>query len=248
MDFNTNPNQQQFGYQETYSSMGSDYEASNPFVKDESSILSRVFGLMTMGLGTSAICALVGYRFFALELMRFYIPLVILELALVLFFSFRLNKMSTKAAKICFFAYSIVNGLTLSSLFLYYTLSSIYGTFFVAAGTFGIAALYGKITKKDLGGIGTYLMMGLVGIILASVVNLFLHNSMLDFGITIVGLIIFIALTAYDVNKVKNLAGGLEYQEQDSIEKISIYFALQLYLDFINIFLKLLSLLGKRKN
>ncbi len=246
MDFNTN--QYNSYSQNPFYPNQEAYEVENPFAKDENKILSRVFWLMAIGLGISAISALAGFRFFGTLIAAFYLPLIILELILVLAFSFGINKMSATAAKVCFIAYSIVNGLTLSSLFYYYTAGSIYSTFFVTAATFGAAALYGKVTKKDLGGIGTYLFMGLIGLIIASIVNIFLHNSMLEFGITVIGLLIFICLTAYDVNKIKNMAGSLEYQEQDNVEKISTYFALQLYLDFINIFLKLLRFMGKRRD
>ena len=246
MDFNSNQ-YDTYSQNAFYQDQGS-FEVDNPFLKSENKVLSKVFLQMTLGLAISAFSALVGYQFLGQYVQALYLPLIVLELILVLGFSFGINKMSAMVAKVCFFAYSIVNDLTLSSLFYYYEIGSIYSTFFVAAAMFGVTAFYGYVTKKDLSGIGTYLLMGLVGLIIASLVNLFLHNSMLEFGITIVGLLIFIGLTAYDVYKVKNATSSLQYQEQDSIEKISTYFALQLYLDFVNIFLKLLRFMGKKKN
>ncbi len=248
MSFNQDDFGQGFYSNEAYSTPQGPFVMDNPFVKSENSILTKVFWLMTMGLGISAIAAMGGYYLFPDLISRIYLVLVIVELILVFALSLGLKKMSPITAKICFFAYAIVNGLTLSSLFYYYTQGSIYSTFFIAGAVFGAAAIYGKVTKKNLNSMGTYLLMGLVGIIIASIVNIFIQNSWLNFGITIIGLIVFIGLTAYDVYRVKNVSDSLEYQETDSIEKISTYFALQLYLDFINIFLKLLQFTGKRRN
>jgi FtsH-binding integral membrane protein len=113
---------------------------------------------------------------------------------------------------------------------------------------FGAAAFYGKVTNKDLSSWGTFLLMGLVGLIIAGIVNIFIGNSMLEFFISLIGIVIFIGLTAYDVYKIKNYANDYPYIQDNSAEKISVFFALQLYLDFINIFLKLLRFMGKRKN
>lgn len=216
--------------------------------RDKNSILSSVFGWMASGLGLSAITALGAYHFLGQYMGIAYIPLIIIELILVLVFSFRINNMSATTAKICFIVYSIVNGLTLSAIFFTYQISSIYTTFFITASMFAVAAIYGKVTKKDLSGIGTYLVMGLWGIIIAGIVNIFLQNSMLDFIVSLVGVVIFVGLTAYDVNKIRNISmdtGDLE--EKKLKQKLIIWFALQLYLDFINLFLKLLRLFGKRK-
>ncbi len=227
-----------------------DYGSNNNAVyeREENSILSKVFGWMTAGLGISAIAALGSYYFLGDIIMVAYLPLIIIELIMVLVFSAKINSLSPIAAKVCFIAYSIVNGLTLSSIFFAYEIGSIYTTFFIAASMFAVAAIYGKVTKKNLAGVGTYLIMGVWGLIIAGIVNIFIQNSMLDFIVSAAGVIIFVGLTAYDVNKIKDLsveAGNLE--ENESIQKIVIWAALQLYLDFINLFLRLLRLFGRRK-
>ena len=146
-----------------------------------------------------------------------------------------------------FIIYSILNGATLASIFLVYTMSSIASTFFVAAGTFGVMALYGYITKSDLTRIGNICLMALIGLIIATLVSMFWQNSMLQMIITYVGVILFVGLTAYDSQKIKRLltADGIEVTEET--QKIALLGALTLYLDFINLFLYLLRLLGDRK-
>ena len=227
-----------------------DYGSNNSAIyeRDENSILSKVFGWMTAGLGISAIAALGSFYFLGDIIMVAYLPLIIIELIMVLVFSAKLNSLSPTAAKVCFIAYSIVNGLTLSSIFFAYKIGSIYTTFFIAASMFGVAAIYGKVTKKNLSGIGTYLIMGLWGLIIAGIVNIFIQNSMLDFIVSAAGVLIFVGLTAYDVNKIKTLAisnSGIE--DSGEMNKLVIWGALSLYLDFINLFLKLLRFFGKRK-
>jgi len=226
---------------------------ANPFVgtnavTDENGVLTNVFKWMGIGLGISAIAALGSYQFLPNIMLVAYIPLIIIELILVLVLSFGMQKMSTGACKACFIAYSIVNGLTLSSIFFVYEIGSIFVTFFIAAGMFAVAALYGKFTKKNLASMGTYLIMGLFGIIVASIVNIFIQNSMLDFMISLIGIAIFIGLTAYDVNKIREYSYQYGLDTKEQANKVVIYGALSLYLDFINIFLKLLRFLGKRKN
>lgn len=172
--------------------------------------------------------------------------LIIAEIGLVFFLSFMINKMNSATAIFIFFLYSFVNGLTLSVIFLAYTGESIAVTFFVTAGTFGIMSAYGYFTKTDLTKIGNILLMGLIGIIIASVVNIFLKSGPLYWIITIVGVIIFVGLTAYDTQKLRIMSqNGFEGAETE--KKASIIGALQLYLDFINLFLLLLRLLGRRK-
>ena len=156
--------------------------------------------------------------------------------------------MNATVAKLCFIAYSVVNGITLSSIFIYYEVGSIYIAFFIAASMFAAAAIYGKVTKKDLGGIGTYLVMGLWGLVISGIVNIFLRNSFLDLIASIVGIFIFIGLTAYDVNKIRNYAQEYGLESKEQAQKVIIHGALSLYLDFINIFIKLLRFFGRRKN
>lgn len=173
--------------------------------------------------------------------------MLIAELAVVFYLSARINSISFTKATVMFIIYSILNGATLASIFLVYTMSSIASTFFVAAGTFGVMALYGYVTKSDLTRIGNICLMALIGLIIATLVSMFWQNSMLQMIITYVGGILFVGLTAYDSQKIKRLltADGIEVTEET--QKIALLGALTLYLDFINLFLYLLRLLGDRK-
>lgn len=169
----------------------------------------------------------------------FYI-FIILELVLVLVLSARVMKMSPVGAKMWFLLYSFVSGLTFSSIFIVYNLTSITSVFLISALVFGIMALIGYTTKVDLTKVGFYLMMALIGAIIVMIVNIFLNNPMVDTFISIVCLIVFIGITAYDVQKIKALeSSGLPE------DNLAIYGALDLYLDFINIFLHLLQFFGK---
>ena len=173
--------------------------------------------------------------------------MLIAELAVVFYLSARINSISFTKATVMFIIYSILNGATLASIFLVYTMSSIASTFFVAAGTFGVMALYGYITKSDLTRIGNICLMALIGLIIATLVSMFWQNSMLQMIITYAGVILFVGLTAYDSQKIKRLltADGIEVTEET--QKIALLGALTLYLDFINLFLYLLRMLGDRK-
>ena len=173
--------------------------------------------------------------------------MLIAELAVVFYLSVRINSISFTKATVMFIIYSILNGATLASIFLVYTMSSIASTFFVAAGTFGVMALYGYVTKSDLTRIGNICLMALIGLIIATLVSMFWQNSMLQMIITYAGVILFVGLTAYDSQKIKRLltADGIEVTEET--QKIALLGALTLYLDFINLFLYLLRLLGDRK-
>lgn len=172
--------------------------------------------------------------------------LIIGELLLVVYLSRAINKMSQSTAIAAFLIYSVLNGLTMSVIFLVYTSSSISTTFLVTAGTFGAMSLYGYTTKRDLTSIGNLAFMALIGIIIASVVNFFLKSEMMYWIITYLGVAIFVGLTAYDTQKLKQI-GSQGFSDQESMEKLSIMGALTLYLDFINMFLFLLRILGDRK-
>ena len=168
------------------------------------------------------------------------------ELLLVIGLSAAINKMSAATATGVFVLYSALNGLTLSVVFLVFTAESIASTFFVTAGTFGAMSLYGYYTKTDLTSIGNLCFMALFGVIIASVVNLFLANSALYWITTYVGIAVFVGLTAYDTQKIKRMGlAGIE--EGDAAQKGAIMGALALYLDFINLFLLLLRLFGRRR-
>ncbi len=166
-------------------------------------------------------------------------------LAFVLVLSFGINKMSFATAQLTFWAFATVMGISLSSIFFIYTDASIAKVFFITAAMFGTMSLYGYTTKRDLTAMGSFLMMGLIGIIIAMVVNMFLQSSALEFGISVLGVLIFVGLTAYDTQKIKEL-----YEELDGSEvmgKKAIMGALTLYLDFINLFMMLLRLFGNRE-
>ena len=166
-------------------------------------------------------------------------------LAIVLVLSFGINRLSVPAAQAIFWGFSALIGLSLSSIFLVYTDASIAKVFFITAATFGAMSLYGYTTKRDLTSIGNFLIMGLIGLIIASVVNIFLASSMLEFAISAVGVLIFVGLTAYDTQKIKE-----SYSESfgaDVLAKGAIMGALNLYLDFINLFMMLLRLFGNRE-
>ncbi len=167
---------------------------------------------------------------------------IIAELITVIFLTARIRKMSPTTARISFLLYSFLTGLTFSSIFLVYELSSILIIFLVAALLFGIFALIGNYTSIDLTKFGTFLIMMLFGIIICTLINIFLNNSTFDIIITIISLIVFLGYTAYDIQKVKLLEDEIEE------DNLAIYGALQLYLDFINILLDLLNLFGKNRD
>lgn len=170
---------------------------------------------------------------------------MIAEVALVIYLSARIARMSFASAMISFLAYSFLNGLTLSVIFLAYTKASIASTFFVTAGTFAAMSLYGYFTKKDLSSWGNLFFMALIGLIIASVVNIFWANSTLYWIITYVGVLVFVGLTAYDTYRIKQLLANQEVNE--GTQKLALLGALTLYLDFVNMFLYLLRIFGDRR-
>ena len=169
--------------------------------------------------------------------------IIILEFALVIFFSARVHKMKPITAKICFLLYSFVSGLTFSSVFVAFEISSVMYVFLIAAVVFAIFGAIGYFLNVDLNKIGTYLLMGLLAIIICSIVNIFLGNSTFDLIISIIALLIFFGFTAYDIQKVKILSNaGIDG------DVVAINGAFELYLDFINIFLHLISIIGNSKD
>ncbi|PQL90493.1 hypothetical protein C4S77_11425 [Apibacter adventoris] len=173
--------------------------------------------------------------------------LIIGELLLVISLSAAIQKMTAGLATAVFLFYSFINGMTLSMIFFAYTMSSIATTFFITAGTFAIMSAYGYFTRTDLTKLGKVLFMALIGIILSIVVNLFLKNAMLDLIVSIVGVLVFVGLIAYDTQKIKAIGTEVGNSDQDNFIKASILGALSLYLDFINLFLFLLRFLGNRR-
>jgi FtsH-binding integral membrane protein len=166
-------------------------------------------------------------------------------LAMVFFLSFRINSMSVGAAQLTFWIYSALMGLSLSSIFLVFTAQSITQTFFVTAASFGALSLYGYTTKRDLSPIGSFLIMGLFGVIIASLVNIWLKSDAMSFIISIVGVLVFAGLTAWDTQKIKEMYSAAD--DEQSAGRKAVMGALSLYLDFINLFLMLLRLFGSRR-
>ena len=217
----------------------------------QATLLRSVYLWMTLALIITGFVAMYVAKSYMANMMiqnsMMFWGVLIAEVALVWYLSARIYKMSFTTATILFIVYSILNGVTLSILLLVYTASSIATTFFVTAGTFGTMAIFGYITKKDLTRIGSLCIMGVIGIIIASLVNLFLQNSMMDMVISYIGVLLFVGLTAYDSQTIKRLLSGDDIEVNEVTQKIALMGAMTLYLDFINLFIYLLRILGDRK-
>lgn len=218
--------------------------------------LAKVMGWMCVGLLTTLasalICLAVPGIFNMLYGTNAMFLIFVAQFGLVIVFSARMHKTSPGGATAMFMVYSALTGLTMSSLFLLFQTFSLIAVFGLTAFIFVSMAIYGLVTKRDLTRIGSLAFFGLLGIIVAGIVNIFLGSSMLDFGITVIGIVLFIVLTAYDTQKIKaiyldTVARGYD-EDGPELRKIAIFGALTLYLDFINLFLKLLRLLGNRRD
>jgi len=222
--------------------------------------MANVFAYMFMALGVSALFA---YLFSTnLELLQYLVSstgrglnalgyiVMFAPLGFVLLMSFGYQRLSAPVLVLLFVIYSALNGITFSFILLTYTSGTVLACFLSAAGMFGLMAFMGYTTKQDLTKFGRILFMGLIGIIVASLINLFMGNSTLDYIISFIGVMIFTGLTAYDVQKLKNIGSGIQYADvpASDVKKVSILGALNLYLDFINLFLFLLRLFGGRRN
>lgn len=170
--------------------------------------------------------------------------IIIAEFGLVIYISARLEKLSLSTATTLFALYSILNGVMLSSIFLLYSTAIISKVFFITAGTFGVTALYGYATKKDLSSLGNILFMALIGLVIATVVNVFMKSAMFDLILSYIGVIIFVGLTAWDSQKIKHMM-MVQQNADESAQKLALIGALSLYLDFINLFLYLLRIFGR---
>lgn len=219
--------------------------------KESQEFMQKVYAWMSLGLIVSGFTAFTvagnpDYSNFIIYNRLIFFSLLIGELLLVYGLVSLIKIISANIAIILFLIYCFTSGLTLSVIFLVYSVGSIGQVFFITAGTFGLMSTYGYFTKKDLTVMGQILFMGLIGLVLASITNFFTGNSQVDFALSIIGVIIFTGLTAYDTQKIKdtNLIGNAGTDED---KKESIIGALTLYLDFINLFLKLLRLLGKKR-
>lgn len=217
----------------------------------QNAFVRRVFNWMALGLAATAITALYavnsGIVFSLLSSPLTIILLIVAELGLVIALTAAINRIESSTAILMFFAYAILNGLTICTIFLVYTKASIASTFFVTAGTFAVTSLYGYTTRRDLTSMGSFMMMGLIGIIIASLVNFFLRSPAFYWLITYAGIIIFVGLTAYDTQKIRQMAYA-GFADSEIERKGAVIGALQLYLDFINLFLLLLQIFGRRSD
>lgn len=214
--------------------------------------MAQVYGWMTCGLLLTAFVAWYAANSEAVMSFVFssritFFGLIIAQLALVFVLSGLIQRLSAGMATTLFMLYSALTGLTLSSILLAYTAQSIAATFVVTAGMFGAMSLYGYTTKRDLSGFGNMLFMGLIGIVLASLVNFWLKSEALMWAVTYIGVVIFVGLTAYDTQKLKNIGEQIDTRDASLLRKYSILGALTLYLDFINLFLMLLRIFGNRR-
>ena len=218
----------------------------------------RVYNYMTAGVALTGLVAWFAFNAAVtqtgagLELTSFAIfgsplmwVLVLAPLGLVMLLSFGINRLSAGTALTLFFVYAGLLGLSLASIFLVYTGASITRVFFISAATFGAMSLYGYTTKRDLTGVGSFMFMGLIGIIIASLVNLFLQSSGLYWAISVIGVLIFVGLTAYDTQNIKEMYSPMD--DGTVAGRKAVMGALRLYLDFINLFLMLLRLFGDRR-
>lgn len=210
--------------------------------------LSKVFGWMVIGLlvtfGTGFLVSSNENILINVLSGPGLLGILVIEIAVVLFLSFRIAKMSPSVAKACFILYSFVNGLFFSTYFVEFQIASLIYVFLITAIVFAVFALIGATTKLDLSKMGSYLLMGLIAIILCGIINIFVGSSSLDFIISTIAVIVFLGYTAYDVKMIMNSDKFIAIPE----ENIAIYGALQLYLDFINLFIRLIEFFGKRND
>ncbi len=226
------------------------YTQAAQIVETTSNVMKRVYLKMTLGLLVTALVSLFcagshGYMSFMLTNSWFYWALFIAEIVLVMTISGGINRLSSTTATLLFYAFSVVAGLALAPIFIVYTMTSIAKTFFICSGTFGAMSIYGYFTTKDLTKWGNFLMYALFGLIIASVVNIFTKSSTFDWILSGIGVLIFVGLTAWDTQKIKAIA---EYTPSDRVGHLATIGALNLYLDFINLFLLLLRFFGNQRD
>ena len=236
----------QDNYNRSYVSPGRDRSLSFP------SLMRSVYIWMALALAVTGLTAMtiatqpqIVYAIFANR--AIFWMLILAELGMVIYLSARIMSMSFATAGIVFVVYALLNGVTLSSLFMAYTAESIAQTFFVTAGTFGAMAVIGFLVKRDLSTIGRFFYMALIGLIIATVANAFFHNSGLAMICNYAGVVIFSGLTAYDTQKIKNMLVQFGDRRDETVMKLALLGSLSLYLDFINLFLYLLRFLGNRR-
>lgn len=226
------------------------YNGTPQAITTASSVMKRVYVKMTLGLLITAFISMfcagsMSYMQFMATNSWFYWGLLIAEIGLVLYLSARLTKISSATASLLFYAFAAVNGLALAPIFIIYTATSIAKTFFICAGTFGAMSVYGYFTTNDLTKAGNFLFYALIGLIIASVVNIFTKSTALGWIISCAGVLIFVGLTAWDTQKIKQMS---QYAPSDMIGHLATIGALNLYLDFINLFLYLLRFFGNQRD
>ncbi|MDY0362337.1 MAG: Bax inhibitor-1/YccA family protein [Desulforegulaceae bacterium] len=208
--------------------------------------IQSVYNWMAAGLGLTAVFAYIFSEIIFLPPAVFFVA-VIAEIGMVFYLSSRINKIEASTATALFMIYAALNGITISWLVSAYTPTSVFAAFFVCAATFTATSIFGMVTKKDLTGVGNFMVMGLIGIIIASLVNIFVQSSAIFWIINYVGVIVFVGLTAYDTQKIKEMALSQPADlENSAIRKGAILGALSLYLDFINLFIMMLRIMGDR--
>ena len=226
------------------------YNMNDIDIKSSNNLLRKVFLYMILGIAISL--ATGAYLLFFNQellytLLDYYKFLVIAELGMVFSISFFINKMPSSLARILFFAYSLVNGITLTVIGLIYAPQIIFYSFMITLTIFIVTAIYGYTTQEDLSSYRRFFKIALISLILLSVFNVFMRVGMLEWVITIAGVVIFTGLIAYDVNRIKAISYQLADGDNETMEKMSIIGALNLYLDFINLFIYILRIFGRRK-
>ncbi len=221
-------------------------------VMAQRAFVNRVYGWMCAGLLLTAVVAKYVLSSKALLMaivgnQALFLGLIFGELGLVMAISWGINRISAMTATLLFLLYSALTGMTIAVILLLYTSSSVASTFFITSSTFGVLAVYGHVTKTDLTSVGNICFMALIGMIIASVVNIFLGSAAIYWITTFIGVAVFVGLTAYDAQKIKNMGAATAGLGDDETQKYAIMGPLALYLDFINLFLLLLRLFGKRR-
>ncbi len=224
-------------------------EQRGAVLADVSTVMRSVYGKMTLGLLVTALASWLMLGSEQMLSLVFSSPFVffglaLVELGLVFYLSARIQKLNPATATAMFYLYSVLNGITLTPIFFMYTAESIVSTFFITAATFGAMTVFGYVTKQDLSKFGAILVMALIGLIVCSIVNIFLKSSSLQWIISLAGVAIFVGLTAWDTQKIKRMAEGVY---GDDVSRLSTMGALSLYLDFVNLFIYLLRIFGRER-
>jgi len=236
-----------------------DDPASSEIAVAERRFMAGVYNWMTAGLAITAftawrvVCGMEDQTSFFWRHPGIFLALLLVELVLVLFLSAAVRKLSPTVAALCFIGYSVLSGITLAPIFMIYTRTAIYAAFFTCAGMFGGVSLFGYMTRMKLTGLGAICSMGLIGLIVASLVNFFLQSDMFGYILSFFGVAVFLGLTAWDTQYLRQLAARSASADNghtlsDEMKKVSILGALKLYLDFVNLFLYLLRIFGGRRN